>query len=222
MNLEREGLSASMNNLPIAKESFPFLLVSGMMTWFLYRFDPWLGLIPGIIFLFSLYFFRNPPRKVITCGNVALSPADGVITSVTRVKESEFLNEEVWKITIFLSILDVHFNRAPITGTVEHVKYVPGSFFPAFKSHASDNNERNYLVISNGFYKVMVCQITGFIARRIVCWAKAGENLKQGERFGIIKFGSCTELYLPLNYTILVEKGSKVRGGVTVIGRYTS
>jgi len=211
-----------MNNLPVAKESFPFLLVSGMMTWVLYRLNPWLSVIPGLIFLFSLFFFRNPWRKVETNKNVALSPADGVVTSVTKVKESEFLNEEVWKITIFLSIFNVHFNRAPVAGTVEAIKYVPGSFFPAFKSHASDNNERNYIVINSGISRVMVCQITGFIARRIICWAKRGETLRQGERFGIIKFGSCTELYLPLDYTILVEKGHKVKGGLTVIGRYSA
>ena len=211
-----------MNNLPIAKESFPFLLVSGMMIWILYRFNPWLSLIPGLIFLFALFFFRNPRRKVLTNESVALSPADGVVTSVTKVKESEILKEEVWKITIFLSILDVHFNRAPIAGTVEMIKYVPGCFFPAFKSHASENNERNYLVINTGSTKVMVCQITGFIARRIVCWAKKGDEIRQGERFGIIKFGSCTELYLPLDYAITVEKGSRVKGGVTVVGRYAS
>ncbi|MGI6684733.1 MAG: phosphatidylserine decarboxylase family protein [Bacillota bacterium] len=209
-----------MNNLPVAKESFPFLLVSGMITWLLYRFNPWLSLLPGLVFLFSLFFFRNPWRKIIPNGNVALSPADGIVTSVTKVKESEFLKEEVWKITIFLSILDVHFNRAPISGTVETIKYVPGSFFPAFKSHASDNNERNYMVINTGRTRIMVCQITGFIARRIVCWAKKGEYISQGERFGIIKFGSCTELYLPLDFSVLVKEGSKVKGGLTVVGRY--
>lgn len=211
-----------MNNLPIAKESFPFLLVSGVLTWLLCRFNPWLGLIPGVIFLFSAYFFRNPWRKIISDGNVALSPADGVVTAVTKVRESELLQEEVWKVTIFLSIFNVHFNRTPVAGRVEEIKYVPGKFIPAFKSHASEINEKNYLVVNTGKHRVMVCQITGFIARRIVCWSRVGETLKQGERFGLIKFGSCTELYLPLDFSILVEKGNKVKGGLTVIGRCAS
>ncbi|ATW24347.1 phosphatidylserine decarboxylase family protein [Candidatus Formimonas warabiya] len=209
-----------MNNLPVAKESFPFLLVSGFLALLLYKFSPWLGLVPGIIFIFSLYFFRNPPRKINSQECLALSPADGVVMSVDKVWEPEFLGEEVWRVSIFLNIFNVHFNRTPVTGTVEKIKYVPGKFLPAFKSHASDINERNYLVINTGKTKVMVCQITGFIARRIVCWAKMGDTLCQGERFGIIKFGSCTEVYLPLSCSVSVQKGSKVKGGLTVIGRW--
>lgn len=208
-----------MNNFPVAKESFPFLLVSGIMTWLLYRLDPWFSLIPGVVFLFSTFFFRNPWRKIIYDEKVALAPADGVVMGVTKITETELLKEEVWKVTIFLSINNVHINRAPVAGTVEKMKYVPGKFIPAFKSHASEINERNYLVINTGKTKVMVCQITGFIARRIVCWSKKGDALRQGERFGMIKFGSCTELYLPLDYSISVEKGSKVKGGLSVIGR---
>lgn len=208
-----------MNNFLVAKESFPFLLISGFLTWFIYGIDPWLSLIPGVVFLFSVFFFRNPWRKIILDEKTALAPADGVVTNITKFTENELLKEEVWKVTIFLSILNVHFNRAPVSGTVERVKYVPGKFIPAFKSHASEINEKNFVVINTGKTRVMVCQITGFIARRIVCWVKKGENLRQGERFGIIKFGSCTELYLPLDYSILVEKGSKVKGGVSVIGR---
>lgn len=139
--------------------------------------------------------------------------------NVTKIMETEFLQEEVWKITIFLSVNNVHINRAPVAGIVEKIKYVPGKFIPAFKSHASEINERNYLVINTGKIRIMVCQITGFVARRIVCWSKKGDHLTQGARFGMIKFGSCTELYLPLDYSILVEKGSKVKGGLTVIGR---
>ncbi|MEL7567939.1 MAG: phosphatidylserine decarboxylase family protein [Dehalobacterium sp.] len=208
-----------MNNLPIAKESFPLLLISGILIWLLYYFNPYLSLIPGIIFLFSIYFFRNPWRKISPNENAALAPADGVVMNVTKVMENDLLQDEVWKVTIFLSVKNVHINRAPVAGTVEKIKYVPGKFIPAFKSHASEINERNYLVINTGKARVMVCQITGFIARRIVCWTKKGDPMRQGERFGMIKFGSCTELYLPLDYSILVQKGSKVKGGLSVIGR---
>ncbi|MGI6679749.1 MAG: phosphatidylserine decarboxylase family protein [Dehalobacterium sp.] len=208
-----------MNNLPVAKESFPFLLLSGVLAWIFYLIEPWLGIIPGVFFLFCLFFFRNPPRRIVLDEQGALSPADGVVMEITKTKETEFLNEEVWKVSIFLSIFNVHFNRAPVQGTVEKIQYVPGKFIPAFKSHASEINERNYLILNTGEARIMVCQITGFIARRIVCWSKESDYLKQGARFGLIKFGSCTEIYLPLKYEILVEKGSKVKGGLSVIGR---
>lgn len=208
-----------MNNLPVAKEALPFLVVSSAATLIVFLFQPWVSIFPGIIFLFSLYFFRNPRRKVILNEKVALSPADGIIMNITKVQETEFLKKEVWKVTIFLSIFNVHFNRSPVSGTVETLKYVPGKFFPAFKSHVSEINERNYVIFNTGKTSVMVCQITGFIARRIVCWVKRGESLNQGELFGLIKFGSCTEIYLPLNYLIVARKGDKVKGGLSVIGR---
>lgn len=208
-----------MNKLPVAKESFPFLAVSGVVTLAVYQWIPLLSLFPGVFFLFSLYFFRNPKRRVPLDERNALSPADGVVMDVTRVKETTFLGEEVWKVTIFLSIFNVHFNRCPVAGRVDLIKYVPGKFLPAFKSHASEINERNYVVFNTGKNRVMVCQITGFIARRVVCWAKKGEDFKQGDLFGLIKFGSCTEIYLPLSYSIVVKKGNKVRGGLSVVGR---
>lgn len=208
-----------MNRLPVAKESFPFLAVSGVATFAVYQWIPLLSLFPGVFFLFSLFFFRNPKRNIPLDERVALSPADGVVMDVARIQEKEFLGEEVWKVTIFLSIFNVHFNRCPVAGRVDLIKYVPGQFLPAFKSHASEINERNYVVFNTGKSRVMVTQITGFIARRVVCWAKKGEYYHQGERFGLIKFGSCTEVYLPLSYSIVVNKGNKVKGGLSVVGR---
>lgn len=208
-----------MNNLPVAKESFPFLLISGASAALIYMIIPWISLIPAVVFFFCLLFFRNPNRKVPADENAFLSPADGVVMGVSRVWEKDLINNEMWKITIFLSIFNVHFNRVPVGGTVEAIKYVPGKFFPAFKSHASSLNERNYVVFNTIKGKIMVCQITGFIARRIVCWAKKGNFYGQGERFGLIKFGSCTEVYLPLSSVVLVSKGDKVKGGLSLIGR---
>lgn len=208
-----------MNNFPVAKESFPYLFISGVATLITYYYFSWFSLIPAVFFIFSAFFFRNPFRSIEKINSVALSPADGVIMDVEKVTKDDFFDEEVWKVSIFLNIFNVHINRTPVSGKVEHVKYIPGKFLPAFKSHASEINERNYVVFSTDVGKVVVCQITGFIARRIVCWVKKDDKLEQGERFGLIKFGSCTEIYLPLKYSIMVKKGDKVKGGLTVIGR---
>jgi len=208
-----------MNNLPVAKEAWPYLLGSLAAALLLSWINPWLGIIPAVFFFFCLFFFRNPSRRISPDPLAALSPADGRVMRVTRVREPRLQDDEVWKVDIFLSIFNVHFNRAPLAGTVTAVDYVPGQFLPAFKSHASTLNERNYVLFQTGRGMVMVAQITGFIARRIVCWIKPGDSCRQGDRFGLIKFGSCTEIYLPLNYTVCVQIGDRVKGGVTVIGR---
>ena len=208
-----------MNNLPVAKESFIYLLISGLAAILLYWLSPWLGLLPAVFFFFCLFFFRNPPRKIVKDERTALSPADGLVMNVAKVSEPRLGGQEVWQVTIFLNIFNVHFNRVPVDGEVVSVDYVPGQFFPAYKSHASTLNERNYTIFKTRQGMVMVAQITGFVARRIVCWAKKGDQYAQGDRFGLIKFGSCTEIYLPLSYQIAVVKGDKVKGGRTVIGR---
>jgi len=208
-----------LNNFPLAKECFPYLFAVGIFALILFFILPWLSLIPGVLLLFIAFFFRNPHRRVVPDTRSALSPADGVITEIVKTRENKYLHQEVWKVTIFLNIFNVHFNRSPVTGDVEFVQYVPGKFIPAFKSHASEINERNYVIINTKKNKVMVVQITGFIARRIVYWVKKGDTVTQGDRFGLIKFGSCTEVYLPLDYSIVVGKGQKVKGGLTVIGR---
>jgi phosphatidylserine decarboxylase len=142
---------------------------------------------------------------------------------VEEVKEKKYLHGSAIKISIFLNIFNVHVNRVPVAGEIEYLHYQPGEFLPAFKSHASEINERNYVGIRckhNPNVVVLVVQITGFIARRIVCWAKTGDKLQTGDLFGMIKFGSCTEIYLPLGTTVLVEKGQNVRGGETIIGKF--
>ncbi len=180
------------------------------------------SLLPIILTLFVLLFFRNPPRKAIAGPGDVLSPADGRVVSIDEVEETEYINGPAIKISIFLSLADVHVNRSPIAGKVEYLKYKPGKFFPAFKGHASHLNERNYLGIRNeenpGQY-LLVVQITGFIARRIACWSKKGDVLTLGQRFGVIKFGSRTDVYLPKGCEVLTKKGHRVKGGVTVIGR---
>lgn len=180
------------------------------------------ALLPGILVLFTLYFFRNPRRRISARSDEVVSPADGVVMAVEEVVEENYLRGSALKVSIFLNIFNVHVNRMPIAGEIDYLYYRQGKFLPAFKSHASHLNERNYVGIrweENPAVSILVVQITGFIARRIVCWVKEKEKLAQGELFGMIKFGSCTELYLPLNSEILVKKGQKVRGGETIIGR---
>lgn len=138
---------------------------------------------------------------------------------VEKVYEEHFLKCECMRIRIFLSLFNVHVNRTPMNGKVTYVKYREGKMLPAFKSHASELNEKNYVGIENDKVKYLVTQVTGFIARRIVCWVKVGDVLQKGQRFGLIKFGSCTELFLPLEIEILARNGQKVQGGITELGR---
>jgi phosphatidylserine decarboxylase len=180
---------------------------------------PWLVIIPGLLFLFVLFFFRNPERIIPVDEQCLVSPADGVVMDVERVYEDEFMLEVSIRIRIFLSIFNVHVNRSPMSGKVVFRAYRPGKMLPAFKSHASELNEKNYIGIENQNLRILVTQVTGFIARRIVCWVKEGDELGKGERFGLIKFGSCTELFLPTNVKVLVKQGDKVIGGQSILGR---
>jgi phosphatidylserine decarboxylase len=133
--------------------------------------------------------------------------------------EDQFLNGESIRVHIFLSIFNVHINRSPMAGEVVFRAYRPGQMIPAFKSHASELNEKNYVGIQNEHLQILVTQVTGFIARRIVCWVNKGDKIAKGERYGLIKFGSCSEIFVPTNVEIMVSKGDKVRGGASVIGR---
>jgi phosphatidylserine decarboxylase len=208
----------------IVPDVLPLLIIFAVLTIIVYFLGGRkVALVPLIFLLFILYFFRNPSRKTIAQSNEIVSPADGVILAVEKVEEKNYLHRSAIKVSIFLNIFNVHVNRVPIAGVIDYLCYHPGKFIPAFKSHASQLNERNYIGIKsedNPGWAVLVVQITGFIARRIVCWIKVGERLGQGDLLGMIKFGSCTELYLPSDSTVLVEKGQKVRGGETIIGRF--
>lgn len=207
----------------ILPEAFLMLAVGIIFTLLFYNFIGYIGaLIPAVFVLFTLYFFRNPERIIKALTQEVVSPADGVVLYVEEVEEERFLKGPAVKVSIFLNVFNVHVNRAPIAGKVEYIHYQPGKFLPAFKGHASQLNERNYVGIKNQEnpkLALLVVQITGFIARRIVCWVKEGEVLTQGERFGMIKFGSCTEVYMPRGSMVMVEKGQKVIGGETIIGR---
>lgn len=193
------------------------LTLTGLLVLFYYTV-PILLLLPALLIIFTIYFFRNPKRVIPDKDNLILSPADGVILGIDEVYEDKFIKERAIRINIFLSIYNVHINRSPLPGEVKYRYYRPGKFIPAFKSHASEINEKNFIGIENQSFRLMVCQITGFIARRIKCWADEGKKLAGGEIIGIIKFGSGTELFIPVGSTLMVKKGDKVRAGETIIG----
>lgn len=209
-----------MRRFIISKEGFLYILIGIIITTIIGMFvNLYIAIIPLLFTLFTIYFFRNPPRKIIANDNVILSPADGKILSIKKIEYDEVLSCEVYKVSIFLSLFNVHVNRTPIRGKVFYKKYIPGKFLPAFKSHASELNERNIIGLENEKIKLLVTQITGFVARRIVDWVKLNDNLQQGELYGLIKFGSCTELTIPAKkFNLLVKEGQRVKGGKTIIG----
>ncbi len=188
---------------------------------------PWATIAPGALFLFTLYFFRDPRRAPPGGEHVVVSPADGRVMDIEEVDEPEFMGGKALRVGIFLSLFDVHINRAPLAGCVRYVKYRSGRFLAAFNRNAATENESNMvgfetdLVTPDGSpLRVAVRQISGIIARRIVCACGPAQRLARGERFGMIKFGSRTELYLPPGAARLdVRVGDKVRAGSTVIGR---
>ncbi|MFZ5632215.1 MAG: phosphatidylserine decarboxylase family protein [Bacillota bacterium] len=204
---------------PIASPGWRYLFVLAAVTALCYWSYKPASAVTASLFLFTAYFFRNPKRAIPRDSRAILSPADGVVMSVSTVREDRFIGGPAKKVSIFLSIFNVHVNRSPVAGQVRYIDYVPGKFFPAFKSHASEINERNYVGIESSGFRVVVCQITGFVARRIVCYPRVGDRLDQGQLFGMIKFGSCTEIFVPEDVEVLVSPGDSVKGGETLIGR---
>lgn len=173
----------------------------------------WIGAaIFVLLTLFMAYFFRNPERITPTDPNIIVSPADGRVTRVEDNADGKF-------ISIFLSPLDVHVNRSPIAGKVMKVTYTQGKKIPATSNNASIINERNSLFIEGEKISVICTQIAGIVARRIVCWKKEGDSLSLGERFGLIKFSSRTDLQMPATVDVLVKVDDKVKGGETIIAR---
>jgi phosphatidylserine decarboxylase len=208
--------------LPILSDGLAYALIpvaAGALTAMWSWIAASLFLVP---LAFVLFFFRNPSRKDRGTPDALLSPADGRVLSITEIEEPSFIGGKAVQISIFLSIFNVHINRSPVRGTVKYHHYREGAMLPAFKSHASDINERNTIGIeTDDGFRVVVHQITGFIARRIVWWVKPGSVLARTERFGFIKFGSCTQLIVPYGTRVMVDVGQKVRAGVTVMGTRT-
>jgi phosphatidylserine decarboxylase len=174
--------------------------------------------------IFSLNFFRDPDRTIKTDGKavekLVVSPADGLVVGISEVDEPEFMKSRAMLISIFMNPLDVHVNRAPVTGKVEHLRYVKGEFLVADDPQSTHRNERMLIGMTGSTGKILFAQVAGFIARRIVCEAKIGDMLNAGERFGMIKFGSRVDVYLPLGASILIKKDDRVVAGETVLAEF--
>ena len=202
----------------IAREGIVYILVPGAVTVLLLILGLWPIAIPfAIVTAFMAYFFRDPKREPPQDPHLVVSPADGRVTRVKRIEEGN--QQSAMLVSIFLSPLDVHINRAPIAGEITNVAYTRGKFLMATDENASLVNEQNALTIRGEKITVVCKQIAGILARRIICWKQAGERVSLGERFGLIKFSSRTDILLPPQVEVLVEQGARVRGGVTVIGR---
>jgi phosphatidylserine decarboxylase len=173
----------------------------------------------AILTVFTLYFFRNPSRDIPSSDRVILSPGDGRVLQVERCREDRFFQEKATKVSIFMSLFDVHINRSPITGIVEERSYKPGKFHLANMDKSSMENEQNAMVIRDkDGLKILFVQIAGFVARRIVCYPKRGDRLEKGQILGLIRFGSRLDVYLPEPVQPLVKIGDRVRGGESVLG----
>ena len=192
------------------------LAAIGVAVWFV---SVWLSLIFLALFLFTIAFFRDPNRPVPAGPNLIVAPADGRVRDIVELDEKEILKTKTRRVGIFLSIFDVHTNRAPIDGRIVYRQHHAGLCLDARNPNCSEKNEAMTWAFENPRGVIVVRQLTGAIARRIVAWANVGDELKKGERFGMIRFGSRTELYLPLDAEILVKTGDHVSGGSTVIAR---
>jgi phosphatidylserine decarboxylase len=176
--------------------------------------------LPGVaLILYTFYFFRDPDRETLGDPRAVVAPADGVVVEIIEKTETEVVNGTMRRVGIFLSVLDVHTNRAPMEGEVIYRKHYPGKFLDARNPEASVVNESQTWAFRNGATTLVVRQITGAIARRIVGWSKVGDRVAKGERFGMIRFGSRTEVYLPLDSEITVQRGDRVKGGETIVAR---
>jgi phosphatidylserine decarboxylase len=199
----------------MAKEAYPFLIPLVLLASLFFGFGlaSWAGffLVLGI---FVAFFFRDPERSIPAAAEAIVSPADGKVVKISDESSGAA------QISIFLSVFNVHINRAPVGGIVESISYRPGKFRVAFDERASVENEQNVWIVQNGLHRLKFSQIAGILARRIVSWKRPGERVEKGERVGLIKFGSRVDIFLPADVTIAVRVGDKVKGGSSIIGRF--
>lgn len=198
------------------KEVSAALIILFLLVVFFYFIYKPLFIISLILLIFTFYFFRDPERIVPLGDDILVSPADGLITNIIEIKEGK---KVYTKVSIFLSIFNVHIQRLPISGEVTKVDYIEGKFINATLDKASDENERLKITIKNGNNLIYVTQIAGLIARRIVNYVKPNEKINQGDRYGIIKFGSRVDIEFPNNFKLLVNEGQQCIGGETIIAQ---
>lgn len=211
---------------PIHRAGWPFIALFALVTLILFMFSRTLGFIGLILTGWCVYFFRNPRRVTPLGEGLIVSPGDGIISLIEKAvppQELKWSKKSLTRISIFLNVFDVHVNRIPVEGVISKVHYHPGKFFNASLDKASEHNERNSLIIKTpSGPEILVVQIAGLVARRILCEAKAGQEVKAGETFGIIRFGSRVDLYLPEGVNPQVVKGQRVLGGETVMADFLS
>ena len=208
-----------MRRIPIAKQGLPYILslavsliVLLLLGWTI------LTILALILLILVINFFRDPERVIPEVAEAVLAPADGKIIFAGKTFEDRFLNKEALKISIFMNIFDVHVNRIPYSGEVEEVHYEKGTFFAANLDKASLDNEHNAVVLRiSGGEKIAFVQIAGLIARRIDCWLKRGDQVQRGERFGMIRFGSRLDVFLPTNSKLAINKGQRVKAGESIL-----
>ena len=209
------------NKLPIAWEGIPFIITGVGLTSLFFILHWILFAIPmAVLTLFTAYFFRDPERTHIDNGKAIFTPADGKVLSIQHLQNGDHRSKEkAIKISIFMSIFNAHINRVPIKGKIAQLSYHPGKFFSANRDKASVYNEHNIVTLeTDNRKKIVFVQIAGLVARRIACWVKKGDYVETGQRFGLIRFGSRLEVYLPTDSEIKVTKGEKVKAGKTIIG----
>ena len=206
----------------IHAEGYKFLVISGIITIVFYSFSNFLGLIGLVLTIWVYYFFRDPDRVIIDDNNYLVSPADGEIIKVEEVdgpKELGLENKKFNKISVFMNVFDCHVNRTPCAGKIEEILYKPGTFVNASLDKASEDNERNYFKIKDTDNNdIIVVQIAGLVARRIVCESNKDQELRQGDRIGMIRFGSRADVYYE-NYQPLVKVGQKAISGETLLAK---
>jgi phosphatidylserine decarboxylase len=206
--------------VPIHKEGYPFVAIAAIATFLLGSWWSPLGWIGTILTLWICFFFRDPQRITPVRDGLIVSPADGrisLITTAVPAPELELPQEPMTRVSIFMNVFDCHVNRAPVTGRILQILYTPGLFLNAELDKASEDNERNALVVETAGTRVGVVQIAGLVARRIACFVKEGETIGVGERLGLIRFGSRVDVYLPLSSQVLVGLGQTAIAGETVL-----
>lgn len=204
----------------IVTEGFPFIILSLVFTGFAAFFGvAWLTILLAALTIFIIAFFRNPERRFQDEEKLVICPADGKVIRIEEVDARDGMEGRLKKISIFMNVFNVHVNRAPYEGTIEKISYHPGKFLSANLDKASAENERNEVLIrTKDGRAIRTVQIAGLIARRIVCWTREGETIAKGERFGLIRFGSRVEVFLPADSRIVVRLNDKVRAGQTPLG----
>ncbi|MBI4963584.1 MAG: phosphatidylserine decarboxylase family protein [Desulfomonile tiedjei] len=206
---------------PIAREGFVFIIpgiiISFLLWWTGYSWSSFAFLLLSIAIAL---FFRNPERVPPREDGIVLSPADGRVVEIVENVRSENLPDSPFKrVSIFMSLFDVHVNRWPISGIVVKIKHVPGSFLDARESAASEVNEHNCVVVEGEQGTLQVVQVAGKVARRIACWVEEGDQVKQGDRFGLIRFGSRLDVYLPEGFAVVTRRDDIVKAGLSIIAR---